>query len=294
METHTSDLTSSCLRRQWLTLQGKAYRETTEALLMGSIAGDCAAIIMEEDLWDASKAEGVVLRAKDGVVRRAAEEHTPLSDAVKRKLPSLIGEVVGEVRHFQHRVKQWLDTEGGYEWVGAEVPVRTSFPYAINGEAFKVQFASHLDLVFWMGDTLVVWDCKRRKSTGYPTPGYLRRNMQFAAYYMAVHDGIVQVDGDWMQLNVYPHMAWFDWASLKPYTKSGKGYKKGEHRPWERVCNWIEHQPENVEAIKREMALRTYLLDKGLAPTNPDPVGCQICPCWRDCPDFTYVPEGIE
>ena len=286
MEIHTTDLTAACLKSVELRWEGKRIGETTTALALGSLWHEAVRLFYVDEMTPAEAVDAASVR----VAQDAAKEGRPLSSSAAFSLKDL-----GD------QVREWLDQyTSRFGWilnskrVGCELPVRMSAD--VDGE--PVEFASHLDLLIRSGDSLMVIDWKTGEDA--PTRDYLSRNMQLGMYAWAVRDGEVFVGGEWVSLGELPTVAWFHVRNLSPFKKATTAkdemgnsveYKKGDVRPDNKILITADIDDDGIEYVKREFATRVRMFRAGMFPTNPDPIGCLLCECRRDCPTFgaTYA-----
>lgn len=274
-EIHTSELTANCLRAVQLRHEGKWEPHSGTAMMRGDMFGKAAEWVHNNDAWHADKAVPAVLDA----MRRIKLEPDTLSDAAKRDINTIGAEVQ---RAIQAYISQFKDYFARCKLIGTEVPIR----WQIDGR----EFASHLDLIFreeWDGGALRVWDWKWTKDA--PTQEYIARNLQMASYWWAVKHGEVMLGDDWWQdLDEYPLVSMVYVPHLMPYKKATKRgdtqYKAGDRRPIESIVITADHSDEG--AVLDALRERIALMDGGIWPTNPNPVGCLICESRRWCPRF--------
>lgn len=290
-ELHTSDLTEPCARRVQLRLAGKTIGEYPTAMFRGSLFHAAVRALHQHTqglaVWQRTFAEAAVLVATKTVQEEAATDRRTITPAVVNALPTIQAEIVNLILNYGARLAPVVNAG---RFIGCELPIRWSID--VDGE--PANFASHLDLLWRAGDgRLHVWDWKTGEDA--PTYAYLSRNMQLGLYWLMVRYGSVQVDGEWIDFGAFPSVAWVHVNALAPYGRktTGKGddgqertFEKGEHRPLARVlmpCGFMEEQEA---ALLEELAVRVRMFRAGLFPTNPDPVGCHICPSVRWCPSF--------
>ncbi len=279
LELHTSDLTASCLRSVKHRLAGEFRPEATTALFRGQAVGRAIQRIHEESAWE-SVPPDIATTAIDHTLATLRAEHWEISEAVSTSLDEIAKTIENTCRHYTARLGERLSR---VRYVGCELPIRAPW---------SPPFASHLDLVFrdTHGDfgpagLLHVWDFKFREEQ--PTIAYLVRNMQMMAYYAAVKEGTVLMDGEWLSFDEYPTVSWVHLPNLEPYkratvTRDDDGneqqYAKGDLRPLRSIIREVPFNPTvTIPAFHDEYALRATMVDAGHYPTNPDPVGCLLC-----------------
>lgn len=272
MTIHSSDLTASCPRAVQLRLEGKAVGEYPTALFRGQLAHAALEIMHGRDL-EADVNAVVDDEATEKVLATAEAENRPITEAVARELGAIQEEVVEVLELY---VKRFADYFAQCKVIGTELPV--------SWRADGIDFASHIDLLFREpnGD-LYVWDWKWRSDS--PMYGYLSRNMQFAMYAMCCREGRIQIGGEWIALRQWPVVAWVHLPNLRPYTRAGEGYAKGDERPLDRIVREVRYGDASRATILRELELRRAMMTAGLFPAIPDPLGCHLCECQAHCPE---------
>lgn len=289
-ELHTSDLTAACLRAVQLRHEGKVVGEMPTAMYAGNVFGEAVANLHRVGNWSPSPAEirKMVEAAVAFVDATAEKENRPLTDAVKAGFSDTIADTCDLVRLYAQRFGSLFSAS---KLIGVEVPIRWTF--AVDDD--PVEFASHLDLLYRdPNGILTVWDWKRREDA--PTLAYLARNMQLNTYALAVRYGEVLIgsggEQEWTAMDEWPAVAWLHANNLWPYTRATTAredgvevqYKKGDHRPLNRVLYVNDFDPETESVVMDELATRVRMMRAGHFPTNPDPVGCHICGSKRWCP----------
>lgn len=282
-EVHTSDLQSSCMKRVQLRHEGKGISVCETAKYRGLLAGMAIEELHKHGDWSEDAIVGYVLAAEKRIDEELEQRGEPLSDAVIRERDSIRGNVTEMLGHYAERMPEFY---GDMTILGLEVPIRWTMP---NG----AEFASHLDLLAKRPDgEIVVPDFKWTEHT--PTYAYLDRNIQFQSYWLAVKHGSVQIDGFWVELDSYPRLVWVHLPNLLPYKQKRTEvdeqtgevieYRKGDGRPMKRIVYWDRFDVRNESVVLDELNTRVRMIEQGLFPTNPDPVGCQICECRSACP----------
>lgn len=289
LELHSSPLTSSCLRRTKLTINGLASGYTTGALFVGNVAHAALRWMHEKDRWDAC--ETAIVNGAVIAEKQADDDNRPLSEAVVASKEEHLDTARKLVQAYADKCR----LPDGSRLIGCELPIRAS--WEVDGEPFE--FASHLDMLWRRPNgTLVVRDWKSGDDS--PSAMYLSRNMQLGAYHLAVGEGEVCVSGEWLAFDAYPSCEWVHLRNLLPYgrattTKDDDGnivkFEKGESRPLRSALIDIEYNDRGRQAIRDEMALRVRMMRAGFWPTNPDPEGCRHCDVKPHCPAFDY-PRG--
>lgn len=272
---HSSDLTAPCPRAVQLRLEGKAVGEYTTALFRGQLAHAALEIVHQEGLTECDDAipQTVCNEATEKVLATSEAENRPITEAVARELGAIQDEVVKVLELY---VKRFADYFAQCKVIGTELPV------SWRGEG--IEFASHIDLLFREPNgELYVWDWKWRDES--PMYGYLSRNMQFAMYALCCRDGRVQIGGEWIALRQWPVVAWVHLPNLRPYTRSGEGYARGDERPLDRIVREVRYGDASRTTIMRELKLRQAMMSAGLFPAIPDPLGCHLCECQAHCPE---------
>lgn len=272
---HSSDLTAACLRAVQLRHEGKIVAEYTSALYRGQLAGEVLRRV-HEGRW-AGDLSTAILDAHKAVEANAKAENRPITQAVEKNRTDTWAEVQKAVEFYRERFREYF---ARCKFIGCELPIRAE----IDGR----QFASHLDLLFRDPEgQLCVWDWKWRQDS--PTFAYLARNLQLAMYTLSVRHGAVMLDDDWIEFGEWPRIAWVHLPNLMPYGRSGEWGKKGEHRPEEKIVRWLPAHSQWESKIRAEFALRGRMMEEDLWPTNPDPVGCELCESRMYCQPFVQI-----
>ncbi len=275
LELHTSDLTASCLRAVQLRHEGKVIGSSPSAMFRGNLIGELFRLCHERDFAEATIFQAAN-EAKNNCIARARDEHQPITAAVSDAIVPLVAEAAELAKWYGERVVPTLGRV-----LGCELPIR----WTMDVDGVPVDFASHLDLLHRLPSGILgVGDWKAREES--PTLAYLDRNMQLALYFLMVKHGEILLDGEWVAFDEWPLVSWIHANNLAPYKRSGDGYKKGEHRPLERIVMGCGFEPAKESAIAEELALRVRMWRAGFFPTNPDPVGCFICPSRTHCTHF--------
>lgn len=286
-EVHTSQLTASCLRRAQLTLEGKAVGFTTGALFVGNIVHAALRHLHEGDTdWKRTDCESAVIAGAAVAEQTATAARRPLSDAVLAGKAEHMAEALKLVYAYATRCR----LPDGAKLIGCELPIRAT--WEVDGEPFD--FASHLDML-WRDPRgrLLVRDWKSGSDS--PSRMFLARNLQLAAYHLAVGTGEVCVGGDWLAFDTYPAVEWCQLRNLLPFgkattTKDDAGklteYKKGDAHPLRSALLTVDYTDAGRDAAWAEIATRVRMMRADLWPTNPDAEGCRHCDCQPHCPSF--------
>lgn len=292
-EIHTSALTASCLRQAQLTLEGKAVGWTTGALFIGNTVHAALRHLHEGDSdWGRTACESAVLAGAAVADDTAKADNRPLSEAVIAGRAEHLAEAGKLVYAYATRCR----LPEGAKLIGCELPIRAT--WEVDGEPFD--FASHLDMLWRRADgSLVVRDWKSGSDS--PSRMFLARNLQKAAYHLAVGEGEVCVDGEWLAFDAYPSVEWCHLRNLLPYgkattTKDDDGnlveFKKGEARPLRSALIETTYTDAGRDAARAEIATRVRMMRADLWPTNPSPDGCRFCDTRTGCPGFDGFTEG--
>jgi hypothetical protein len=292
-EIHSSELTSSCMRKTYHRLRGEITGETTTALYRGLVAGRVMEL-MHECRFQTDPSELTVEAAAD-VQKTLLEENRVLSESVENNRGDILGEIT-EVAHLY--IDRLGSTFNQAKLIGCELPCRVTLPFG--------EFASHMDLVirdtnnaFGFGeDRLIVFDWKWREEI--PSPQYLARNMQFALYYLMAKRGAIRMtknlnDLDWIEFGEEAVLGWIHLPNFRPYkrrtiTKDDQGeekeYVKGDLRPNRAIFKFVVYEHSQEKQIVEELAMRKKMLENDLFPLNPEPVSCRICDAEAFCNRF--------
>ena len=284
-EIHSTHLTASCPKKVLLTSQGKAIGDMPGALYFGNLWHEACGLAHLRGEFQIPKSDPIVIEAARLVEEKAKAENRPLTDAVRRDAQTHQADVSKLLGFYGERCASLVKTG---RVLGVEVPCRMTL--TIDGE--PQEFASHMDLP-WINSAgeLEIWDWKTTDED--PSPFYLNRNLQFGLYWLMGLYGEFLIDGFWDRLGVSPRLTWVQVMNLRPYgrkttAKDDNGddreYAKGEHRPLSRIMRSPIIMDEGP--IIDEITTRVRMFRAGLFPTNPDPVGCRLCECWKSCADF--------
>lgn len=290
MELHTSDLTASCLKSVELRLAGKRVGETASAKFRGSLWHEARALCYASGDWSEHGTFQALASGASIVTEAAKRDNEPLTDAVKDNWQI----IASELQPMLIRYGAVVASNVG-KLIGCELPIRCTID--VDGE--PVEFASHLDVLFRDGfGNLWLHDDKTQQDV--PTRAYLARNMQFAMYAYAIRHGQVMVGGEWIEFGEWPRLAWIHVNNLRPFgrktvvseTDWATGvveeveYAKGDMRPVSKVVLGVPIDEGRERDILREFQTRVRMARAGLWPTNPDPIGCQLCESRKHCPTF--------
>lgn len=292
VEIHSTQLTAACLRRVELTLAGKASGYTTGALYVGNVCHAAIRAMHERgQKWDRTECESAVLAGALVADQTAKDDRRPLSEAVAAGRTDHLAEALKLVYAYACRCR----LPEGSRLLGCELPIRATWD--VDGE--PIDFASHLDMLYRTpGGVLTVRDWKSGSDS--PSRVFLGRNLQLAAYCLAVGTGEVCIDGDWVAFEDFPAVEWCHLRNLLPYgkattTKDDDGnvaeFKKGDPRPLRSALVPVVHTDEGRDAAWAEIATRVRMMRAGYWPTSPDPEGCRCCDVRADCPSFDYPGE---
>ena len=290
-EIHSGMLTDSCPRRVQLRIEGKATNEAPTALYRGVLVGAVLERLHMHN-WIGNHFDPLALVNAQAIqVRHNLEsEGRILTDAVLTNTDEIHAEVASIVKLYDERFGSRFKKA---HLIGCELPCRMSIG--------KVQFASHLDLMFvdTVGDicgvpgALVIWDWKWRQET--PTRAYLSRNMQLALYWLMAQDGAIQIDskfGIWQEFRQAPVVSWCHLPGLKPFARATvskdddgieQQYAKGDFRPERSIVRDCGFRYGMQSFAKNEILKRVELMRLGIDVAIPDPVGCHLCDCEPWC-----------
>lgn len=325
---HTSDLTEPCPRRVLLRHKGKTDGLAPGALVWGCIADEALRILharyrpeewptLTSDIFGLHSSTVIVKEAAALTLQRLADEGRTVTDAAARDarpgMP-MFADVVRMVDGYIHHFARYFAL---CELIGTQVPINLRY----GGR----EFASHVDLVFWGPSfdgerRLQVWDWKWRQDS--PHGAYLVRNAQMILYWLAGRYGQFLVApprlpgfdpvfdsplATWQRFDVWPELSWVHLPACLPYgrggthtnTRSGevRTWKKGDPRPVEMVRRpvWFNADAPDAEAaawlIVEE---RIKMMEAGLYPLAPDPVGCGLCGSRQWCGGVAAVVDDNE
>ena len=302
-ELHTSDF-DPCPGRAALRRDGKISGESGTALFRG-LTTHCALEVLHDK--PSEMIIPIIHEASQKVISQMEEEGRIPTDAVMNNLPDLTKEISIVLEAYKRRI---LPITSQWRLLGTEVPVYLHLKDLEDGGVMHL--SSHVDALFVTNEgQAIVWDWKWRKDSLAISD--LSRNLQLAAYYASLLDGVFNIDefklvegwdsdeaGWYWQVGDFPNpqVAWIDLPSLKPYTrktqaKNDKGelvtFVKGDDRPLSRVIRNVTHHPDQLENIKQAMIKRGDMLIEG----NPIyiPQGCSHCECEPWCPRFDISPK---
>lgn len=291
-EVHTTPLTASCLHQAKATADGFSVGYTTGALFVGNICHAAIRHLHERNEWERVDCESAVIVGAKVAEATAKADNRPLSEAVISGRSDHLAEASKLVYAYATRCQ----LPPGSRLIGCELPIRAT--WTVDDEPFE--FASHLDMLWRTTDGgLAVRDWKSGSDS--PSVMYLSRNLQLAAYHLAIGEGEVCVDGEWLAFDTYPTMEWCHLRNLLPYgkattTKGDDGktadFKKGDPRPLRSALMEVNYTDAGRDAARAEIALRIRMMRADLWPTNPDPDGCRFCECRGACPSFDGFGEG--
>lgn len=294
MDIHTTELSEPCQRKVQLTAEGKRVGSMPTALYRGNLIHAATRLCHERGRWDEGAVETALIDAGGIVARQAKDENRPLTEAVTKSCTIIMAECARMLAAYGQLVAPLF-----VKVIALEAPIRLTLD--VDGE--PAEFASHIDFIARDKDgRLCIPDWK--SGSDAPTRAYLNRNIQLALYWLACHDGLIQVDGwtGWQNLGEWPRMAWVHMNNLLPYgrkttvvdqdTGEEVTYEKGQKRPLNKIVQWCDYLPECADAVRAELATRVRMRRAGLYPAHPDPVGCFLCECRDFCPSWTYANGG--
>lgn len=281
IELHSSDLSADCLKSVELRLNGKVLGEMTTALYRGNLFHAAAESVHQWGDTEATLAEHVN-RAHAKVAATAAKENRPLTHSVTTNLADIQGEVHELLEQYVARVLPFLNHG---TLIGVEVPIRLTLD--IDGE--PQNFASHLDLLYrFPSNALGFYDWKTQEDA--PGFDFLRRSPQMALYSLAIAEGEVLVDGDWVALQQWPIGHWIHVNYLKVYkrktTIGDEVFNKGDTRDINKIVIETGITEAGRQAIIDELTTRVRMFRAGLYPTNPGEQRCRFCESRTFCPAF--------
>lgn len=293
-EYHTSDLINPCRRAVQLRHEGKIIGQTTTALYLGLVFHEAATMVHTMNLWDRDSIRSIATKAGKIVSARVLDEGRPKSHAVIEAEPELLAEVCEWIEAYQVR---FADYFASARLIGCELPVRLT----LDVDGVPAEFASHIDLAFYVGDFVYVWDWKTVEDS--PTRDYLRRNKQLGLYHLCFERGRVEVptfddlgalvSKEWVEFGDAPIVEWVQVRNLMPFKKAqsvkdetGKvvQYKKGDTRPHNAVVRDV--LINNTDAVIEDLREMVRMDRAGLHPTNPNTTGCHLCDSRTFCKHY--------
>ncbi len=293
-EYHSGDLTERCMAKAMFRRKGQVKAEYPKAMYRGQLGGRVLQYFHEHidcDQWANEDLIDDVVEVEDEALNNEAHhERRPPTKAVNIGKEALLDEVDKHCSHYLRRLAPRFDE---CDLVGTELPCRLTIEHPEWG---TTKFASHLDLVFREHGQLHIWDFKWRKER--PTYQYLCRDLQMGLYYLMATEGSIQTDASldlWVDMKEFPRMGMVDLTNFKPYakatTRDGTSYKKGDDRPLDSLILEWENEPSRADAIKSALLQRVVMMQHGIYPTSPDPVGCMLCESSDWCPSFTRAQD---
>lgn len=295
-EIHSSDLTASCAKFVQLRFEGKLRPAATGALFRGLVAGEVLRYLHERFLHNGSEEPALytpLVNEAIAEVRRtlATEGRTP-TDAVETGIAETITDMCEFAEHYYRRFK---DRFAQSTFLGCEVPVRWKYAKRMP------EFASHIDLLIRDSNgALVFIDWKLRESA--PTHAYLARNMQFACYYGCCLEGkFLLSDGlstEWTQFGEEARGVWLHVNHVLPFGRKttcaddfgvDREFVKGDDRPIRMAWREVTYAHSAIETIRAQLVQRVKMIKANIFPSNPDPVGCNLCEAESYCPRFDTV-----
>lgn len=279
-EVHSSDMSAECPRSVQLRHEGKIIGEMTTALYRGNVWHEAASSLHAIGIADGISSHVSLAHAK--VFATADKENRPFTPAVVKNAGEVREEIEELLAEYADRIPPYLSA---MTLIGTEIPIRLT----LDIDGVPQDFASHLDLLFRAPRGLHVYDWK----TGEDQPGYdfLRRSPQMGLYPLAVAEGEVLIDGEWVSLMEWPSMTWVHVNALKVYKKAttngaGESFKKGDKRTLDKILMDTGITATGRNAIIAELSDRVRMFRAGLYPTNPGEQRCRLCESRTFCPVF--------
>lgn len=279
LETHSSDLTASCLRARLLAHEGKRDATVGTALYRGQLWHAARRAVIERKTTSNPFHTALVLSVARDEVRKEAGDS--LTDA--KGLDEADAEVEKWLAEYIDRVVPTLG-----KIIGQEVPLR--FTLDVDGE--PQEFATHIDLAFTDATgRLHLHDDKTGEDA--PTRAYLERNYQFGMMAYGVRHGLVETDIGWVALGQWPTISWVHVRHLKTYSRktSVTNYEtgevdefgKGDRRPLDKIVIPVTYTDADERHIVDALSERVRMMRAGFWPANPSEVGCHLCESRRWC-----------
>ncbi len=292
-DVHTGDLTASCMRAVRHRWNGESSTEIAQATLRGLLFARATELILCDDV----PAETAATEALTDVRMTCERDGQTISEGATRAIPEIL-------EHVGQALARWDDCMvhlGGGERpivIGCELPIR----FEIDVDGVVQPIASHIDILLRQPrtGTYVIADTKWREEA--PTQAYLTRNLQFATYWLGSQLGSIRFpNGHWYSVGE-AKLAWVHASYLRPVGRAvswvdhetGEKHelKKGDARPMDKVVRWVPHSRMAKGRAEAEIADRVRMMRAGFFPTNPDPVGCHLCPCEQWCDRFDISAAG--
>lgn len=283
-EIHTTQLTAACQKSVLLRINGRAEGTMPGAMYFGNLWHEAVRLCHERNWWHVFQVDGAVLDAHQIVLAKAKAENRPLTEAAQKNAMADQAECSRLLLAYAQRVLPVMGT-----MIGCEVPIRLTLD--IDGE--PQEFATHLDYLGRNANGLCVFDWKTGEES--PTRPYLNRNLQFALLWLMVRRGEVLLDGFWTALEAWPQMTWVHVRNLNPYGRKTvavddngeeREFVKGEARPINKILRSPPFTESGEAALLEELTTRVRMYRAGMFPTNPDPIGCELCESSKWCPSY--------
>ena len=295
-EIHSSDLTASCMKYVQLRFEGKLRPAATGALFRGLVVGEVLRYLHEEYLHsgvgEPALYTPLVNRAISSVRKTLTDEGRIPTDAVESNILETIEDMCRFAEKYYQKFKERFSRS---TLLGCEVPVRWKYAKRMP------EFASHIDLL--IRDTngeLVFIDWKLRESA--PTRSYLSRNMQFGCYYGCCLEGkFLLSDGlssEWKSFGEDARGVWLHVNHVIPFGRKTvceddygveREFAKGDDRPVRMAWREVQYSATAIEEVRSQIKQRVKMMQKDLFPSNPDPVGCNLCEAESFCPRFDTI-----
>ncbi len=287
VEFHTTDL-AGCPKLTELRRAGKVDMTCPGALYRGALA-NAALVVIHRDLdFTVEGVDAAMTEAIRVVDEQMKEEGRTYTEAVVKNVIKNASEVAELLVAYCERFSQLFNTP----IIGTELPVRL--------EHGRTKFASHLDLLFRDpgDDQLVIWDWKLTQQD--PSRAYLARNRQMILYCLAAKYGQIMIGDDWIRFDEWPVIAWIHLPNLAAYKRGGtrptdgSTYVKGELRPLDSVVKRIEFREERAQDMINELVSYAKMLEAGIFPRIPDPLGYFLCPGQEFCKRYDLPPTEFD
>lgn len=280
LEWGTGMLTSRCMKRVQLQIQGKSLPEVTSAMFRGSIFHKLA------ECWHTGQTFD--LREMHASVNKEGRRMT-LTCA--RDSEETAAEMRGLLDGYTTRYGQYFRAS---KLLGCEVPIR----WTVDVDGKPAVFRSYLDLIFRDPHGLLnVWDWKTGDTDW--DGDYAARSLQVGMYFMATQYGHVKLGDEWIALEEAPSVSIISVENLKPYMRktTARGddgmereFVKGDARPETSVRR--EVMCNNEAGILEQFKTRVRMARLNLWPTNPTDTGCRACSCREACPTWSTTEES--
>lgn len=286
-DVHTGDLTAKCMRETLHRWNDEFEPTVPTAMLRGLCFGKATELWWDDD----EPLDTVAQLALDVTIANLKVEGRVLTEGAEKAC----GEIVEHVHQAMQLWPKCLEHVGGGSMptiVGMEIPVRMS----IEVDGIPQPIASHVDLL--LRDSkggYIIADTKWREDA--PTSDYLARNLQFSTYWLCgKHASFRYPNGKWYELGCDARLCWIHASYLRPCGRAQTwvdkatgeifNFKKGDVRPMEKVVRWVGYANAARQVATDEIANRIRMMRQGHFPTNPDPLGCALCPSQQWCHRF--------